>query len=99
MPIGIAAPHSDRIIRRHAHRPGVPVTVARAGLPGGFADGPDEFPVDLIGPVDFLQGFEGVPEGDPVPERGVRRQSVIVPDHARIGSGDVGQGSFAAAQD
>ena len=99
VPVGVAAPHAYGVVRRHAYGPGVPGAVARAGFPGGLPHGADQFPVNLIGPVDFFQGFERVPERQPVTERGIRRKSVVTPDHVGIGAGDVGQGALTAAQD
>ena len=59
--VGIPGPDANGVLRRHAHGPRVAEPVAGAGLPRGLPHGPDEPPVQFIGPVHLLQRLQGVP--------------------------------------
>ena len=88
VPVGIAGPHANGVRGRHTHGPRIAETIAGAGLPGRFPHGADEPPVQLVRPVNLLQGLQSVPHGKS-PAGG----------HGRIGPGDFVQATFSSSQD
>ena len=94
VPVRVSAPDTHGIVRCDAHRPGVPVSVAGTGLPGYLADGLNEFPVNFVRPVHFLEGFKSVPDGNFVLERRVCLKPLVLPYHIGVSLRDVHQGAF-----
>ena len=76
--VGVPDPDADRILRRHAERPGVAVAVTRAGFPRNPRRRFKRFPADFhAGARDFLHGLERQPTSRRVKRIPPRRWSAF----------------------
>ena len=96
--VGIAAPDAYGVVRRDSDCPCIPISITGSRLPGRFPDGGNEFPVDLVGTVHFLERLESVPESYLVFKGRGGVNALVTAYHPGICCSDVTQRPFATAQ-